>query len=167
MAGGEVTLKVGRGVGRSDLKCIVDVGRNAGMTPGPVSKLHLTPASLGTLAGLGPLSKHQALSCCSNKFFQGVALGGGAGHTQLPAVGMRQLQGLLPRPTKRQAEESEQLIVAPGPPPGAPGLHPRDLANASPTPNTGSPGWASSVAASPATQPGAGGELKMLHLEGI
>ena len=147
-------------------------GRNAGMTLGQSPKL-LTPhpGFTGDLGWAGAPIQAPRLSCCSNKFFQGVALGGVVLATlSSPARGkMRQLQGPLPRPpTKRQAEESEQPIVAPGPPPGAPGLHPRDLATPPLTPNTGSPGWASSVAASPATHSqGLGARVKMLHLEGI
>lgn len=146
---------VGAGGGKKwpEMQCRQQ-GRNAGMTLGQSPKL-LTPHPSFTrdLGWAGAPIQPPGLSCCSNKFFQGVALGGGAVLATLssPARGkMRQLQGPLPRPpTKRRAEESEQPIVAPGPPPGAPGLHPRDLATPPPTPNTGSPGWASSVAASP------------------
>lgn len=79
---------VGAGGGKKwpEMQCRQQ-GRNAGMTLGQSPKL-LTPHPSFTrdLGWAGAPIQPPGLSCCSNKFFQGVALGGGggAGHTQLP-----------------------------------------------------------------------------------
>lgn len=143
-------------------------GRNAGMTLGQSPNFSpLTPASLGTLAGLGPLSKHQDYLAVQISSSKGWRLGGGAGHTQLP----------------RSWENATAAGAAAPPANKAPGggiraahcragaaswgtrTAPQGPGHAfTDTQHTGSPGWASSVAASPATHSqGLGAGLKMLH----
>lgn len=147
--------------------------RKAGMTPGHAPEV-LTPHPIftGDPGWAEAPIQPPGLSCCSNKFFEGAALSGGwAALATLSSSArgkMRQLQGPLPLPpTKRRPEESERPIVAPGPPPGAPGLHPRDRAapprlhrHPIPAPQGGHLQWQP-----PPTHPQGRG-MKMLHLEG-
>lgn len=116
-------------------------------------------SSLGTLAGLGPYQS-PGLCCCSNKFFEGAVLGRGWRwlHSAPRSWENATAAGpAAPPANKAPAEESEQLIVPPGPPPRAPGLHPRTWprlhGHPTPAPQGGHLQWQP-----PHTQPGEGDE---------
>lgn len=99
--------------------------------------LHPHPVFTGEPGWAGAPIQPPGLSCCSNTFCEGAVLGGG--HTWLPRSWENATAARPAAPPANKApaaEESEQPIVVPGPPPGAPGLHPGDLAPPPRTPNT-------------------------------
>ena len=86
------------------------------------------------------------------------AQGGGWPHSAPPLVG--KCDSCKARCPARQQSAGRGIRAAhcqARAPPGAPGLHPRDLAPPPQTPNSSSPGWASSAAA-PSTPPRRGDE---------
>lgn len=133
-AGAQVMLKVGSG----GLKCHLDSSGENLRWPWALSQtLHPHSIFTGEPSWAGAPIQPPGLSCCSNTFCEGAALRGG--HTLAPRSWENATAARPAAPPANKApagKESEQPIVVPGRPPGAPGLHPGDLAPPPQTPNT-------------------------------
>lgn len=111
----------------------------------PSQTLHPDSDFTGEPGWAGAPTQPPGLSCCSSKSCEGGSAGRGGSHTWLPRPWENATAARPGAPPANKApaglggragEESEQPIVVPGPPPGAPGLHPADLAPPPRTPNT-------------------------------